>query len=78
MQGPKTRACIYAANIAISKDFDTVGIVGLRSCPEPLKFYATLLLLSSLMAKSFPVSNSIRQGCVLASPWFSVYFDMML
>ena len=76
---------LYVAFIDLTKTFDTVSRDGLF-CPP--KFLAMIRQLhegqrgqvqqNGTLSDSFPISNGVRQGCVLAPSLFSIFFSMML
>jgi len=83
---------LYAAFIDLTKAFDTVSRDGLWSilarlgCPP--KFLTILRQLhegqmgqvkhNGALSGSFPISNGVKQGCILAPTLFSIFFSMML
>ena len=83
---------LYVVFVDFTKAFDTVGRSGLwqllrkYGCPE--KFSGMIESLhTGMMAKvkeagelsdSFPVSNGVKQGCVLAPTLFSIFLSAML
>lgn len=83
---------LYVVFVDFTKAFDTVGRTGLwellrkYGCPE--KFTGMVESLhTGMMAKvkeagetshSFPVSNGVKQGCVLAPTLFSIFLSAML
>ena len=83
---------LYVVFVDFTKAFDTVGRTGLwqllrkYGCPE--KFTKMIESLhTDMMAKvkeagetsdSFPVSNGVKQGCVLAPTLFSIFLSAML
>lgn len=83
---------LYVVFVDFTKAFDTVGRRGLwqllrkYGCPE--KFTRMIESLhTGMMAKvkeagetseSFPVSNGVKQGCVLAPTLFSIFLSAML
>ena len=83
---------LYSAFIDLSKAFDTVSRNGLwkilarLGCPH--KFLTILRQLhegqqgqgkhNGSLSGSFPISNGVKQGCVLAPTLFSVFFKIML
>ena len=83
---------LYATFIDLTKAFDTVSRTGLwlilerLGCsPEFLQMVIQLhenqrgkVRLNGDLSEPFPISNSVKQGCVLAPTLFSVFFTMML
>ena len=83
---------LYAAFVDLTKAFDTVSHDGLwkilarLGCPP--KFLIILCQLhegqqgqvkyNGSLSGSFPISNGIKQGCVLAPTLFSIFFSIML
>ena len=83
---------LYAVFVDVTKAFDTVSRDGLwkelkrLGCPP--KFLTILRQLhdgqmgqvkhSGSLSDSFPISNGVKQGCVLAPSLFSILFSMML
>ena len=83
---------LYVAFVDLTKAFDTVSRDGLwkilmhLGCPP--KFLAMICQLhegqrgqvkqNGTLLDSFPISNGVKQGCVLASSLFSIFFSMML
>ena len=83
---------LYAAFVDLTKALDTVSSDGLweilarLGCPS--KFLTILRHLhegqqgqvkhNGSLSGSFPISNSIKQGCVLAPTLFSIFFSIML
>ena len=85
---------LYAAFVDLTEAFDTVGRDGLGkilarlSCPPPPQFITILRQLhegqqgqvkhNGSLSGSFPISNGVKQGCVLAPTLFSNFFGIML
>ena len=83
---------LYAAFVDLAKAFDTVSRNGLWKtlarfgCPP--KFLTILHHLhqgqqgqvkhNGSLSDSFPISNGVKQGCVLAPTLFSIFFSIML
>ena len=83
---------LYSTYVDLTKAFDTVSRDGLwrilskYGCPE--KFVSIIRQLhqgmqarvqdNGEMSQPFPVSNGVKQGCVLALTLFSVMFSAML
>ena len=83
---------LYAAVVDLTKSFDTVSRDGPRKilarlgCPP--KFLTILRQLhegqqdqvkhNGFLSDSFPISNGVKQGCVLAPTLFSTFFSIML
>uniref|UniRef100_UPI0025F63694 RNA-directed DNA polymerase n=1 Tax=Thiolapillus sp. TaxID=2017437 RepID=UPI0025F63694 len=83
---------LYAAFVDLTKAFDTVSRDGLwkilarLGCPP--KFLTILRQLhegqqgqvkhNGSLSGSFPISNGVKQGCVLAPTLFSIFFSIML
>ena len=83
---------LLVAFIDLTKVFDTVSRDGLwkilsrLGCPP--KFLTIICQLhegqrgqvkhNSSLSESFPISNSVKQGCVLAPSLFSIFFSTML
>ena len=81
-----------AAFVDLTKAFDTISRDGLwktlaRLCCPP-KFLTILRRLhegqqdqvkhNGSLSGSFPISNGVKQGCVLAPTLFSIFFSIML
>ncbi|WP_419617636.1 reverse transcriptase domain-containing protein, partial [Thiolapillus sp.] len=82
----------YAAFVDLTKAFDTVSRNGLwkilarLGCPP--QFLTILRQLhegqqgqvkhNGSLSGSFPISNGVKQGCVLAPTLFSIFFSIML
>ena len=83
---------LYAAFVDLTKAYDTVSRYGLWKilarlvCPP--KFLTILHQLhegqqgqvkhNGSLSGSFPVSNGVKQGCVLAPTLFSIFLSIML
>ena len=83
---------LFVAFIDLTKAFDTVSRDGLwkilarLGCPP--KFLTIIRQLhegqrgqvkhNGALSDSFPISNGVKQGCVLAPSLFSIFFSMML
>ena len=81
---------LYAAFVDLTKAFDTVSRDGLwknltrLGCPP--KFLTIQLhegqqghvKHNGTLSDSFPISNGVKQGCVLAPTLFSTFFSIML
>ena len=82
----------YATFIDLTKAFDTVSRTGLWLILErlgcPPKFQQMVIQLhenqrgqvrlNSDLSEPFPISNGVKQGCVLAPTLFSIFITMML
>ena len=82
----------YAAFVDLTKAFDTISRDGLwkilARLGGPPKFLTILRQLhkgqqgqwkhNGSLSGSFPISNGVRQGCVLAPTLFSSFFSIML
>ena len=78
--------------IDLTKAFDTVSRTGLwlilerLGCPPKFMKMVVQLLenqrgqirINGDLSKPFPISNGVKQGCVLAPTLFSIFFSMML
>jgi len=83
---------LYAAFIDLTKAFDTVSRDGLWKILQrlgcPPKFLTIIRQLhegqmgqvkhNGSLSASFPITNGVKQGCVLAPTLFSIFFSMML
>ena len=83
---------LYAAFVDLAKAFDTVsrdGLWKILACLDcPPNFPTILRQLhegqqgqvkhNGSLSGSFPISNGVKQGCVLASTLFSIFFSIML
>ena len=83
---------LYAAFVDLTKAFDTVSRDGLWKILARLgyshKFLTTLRQLykgqqgqvkyNGSLSGSFPISNGVKRGCVLAPTLFSIFFSIML
>ena len=83
---------LYAAFVDLTKTFDTISRDGLwkilarLSCPP--KFLTILHQLhegqqgqvehNGSLSGSFPISNGVKQGCILAPKLFSIFLSIML
>ena len=83
---------LYAASVDLTKAFDTASRDGLwkilvcLGCPT--KFLTVLRQLhegqqgevkhNGSLSGSFPISNGVKQECVLAPTLFSIFFSIML
>ena len=83
---------LYAAFVDLTKAFDTVSRDGLwkilarLGCPP--KFLTILRQLhegqqgqvthNGSLSGSFPISNGVKQGCILAPTLFSIFFSILL
>ena len=83
---------LFISFIDMTKAFDTVSrdglwaILGRLGCPP--KFLQMLkqlhdnqhgrVRLNQDLSASFPINNSVKQGCVLAPTLFTIFFSMML
>ena len=83
---------LYAASVDLTKAFDTVSHDGLwkilarLGCPP--KCLTVLRQLhegqqgqvkhNGFLWGSFPISNGVKQGCILAPTLFSIFFSIML
>ena len=83
---------LYVTFVDLIKAFDTVSRKGLwlilkrLGCPQ--KFLNMIIQLhedqhgqirlNNDMSESFPITNGVKQGCVLAPTLFSIFFSMML
>ena len=84
--------CLYAAFVDLTKAFDTVSrdgqwkILARYGCPP--KFLTILRQLhegqqgqvkhNGSLPGSFPLSNGVKQSCVLAPALFSIFFSSVL
>ena len=83
---------LYASSVDLTKAFDTVSRNGLWKILARLgctpKFLTILRQLhegqqgqvkhNGSLSDSFPISSGIKQGCVMASTLFSIFFSIML
>ncbi|XP_076061594.1 uncharacterized protein LOC143037342 [Oratosquilla oratoria] len=83
---------LYATFVDLTKAFDTVSRTGLwlilerLGCPPNfLQMVIQLhenqrsqIRLNGDLSEPFPISNGVKQGCVLALTLFSIFFNMML
>ena len=83
---------LHAAFVDLTKAFDTVscgGLLKILACLGcPPKFLTILCQLhegqqgqvkhKGSLSDSFPISNSVKHGCVLAPTPFSIFFSIML
>ena len=83
---------LYTTFIGLTKAFDAVNREGLWNILERLgctpKFLTIIkqlhedqhgqVKLASALSDIFPISNEIKQGCILAPTLFSIFFSMML
>ena len=83
---------LYATFVDLTKAFDTVSRTGLWLILErlgcPPKFLQMVIQLhenqqgqirlNGDLSETFPISNGVKQGCVLAPTLFSLFFSMML
>lgn len=83
---------LYATAVDLTKAFDTVNRTGLWLILErlgcPPKFLQMVIQLhenqrgqirlNGNLSEPFPISNGEKQGCVLATTLFSIFFSMML
>ena len=83
---------LYATFIDLTKAFDTVSRTGLWLILErlgcPPKFQQMVIKLhenqrgqvrlNGDLSEPFPISNGVKQGCVMAPTLFSIFFTMML
>ena len=83
---------LYITFVDLTKAFDTVSRKGLwlimkrLGCPQ--KFLNMVIQLhedrhgqirlNKNLSESFPITNGVKQGCVLAPTLFSIFFSMML
>ena len=83
---------LYAAFVDLTKAFDTVScdrpwkILVRLGCPP--KFLTILHQIhegqqgqvkhDGSLSDSFPISNGIKQGCILAQTLFSIFFSILL
>ena len=83
---------LYITFVDLTKAFDTVSRKGLwlimkrLGCPQ--KFLTMVIQLhedqhgqirlNNDLSKPFPITNGVKQGCVLAPTLFSIFFSMML
>ena len=88
----RTEHGLYAAFADLTKAFDTISrdklwkILARAGCPP--KFLTILRQLhegqqrqvkhNGSLSGSFPISNGVKQGCVLAPTLFSIFFSIML
>ena len=82
---------LYAALVDLTKAFDTVDRDGLGKILARLGCPPKLLTIlrqlhegqqgqvkhSGSLSGSFPISNGVKQGCILAPTLFSVFFSIM-
>ena len=82
----------HALFVDLTKAFDTVRRKGIWQILErlgcPRKFLNMVIQLhegkrdqirlEGDLSKPFPISNGVKQGCVLAPTLFSIFFNMML
>ena len=82
---------LYAAFVDLTKAFDTVGRDGLGKIlarlGRPPKFLTILRQLhegqqgqvkhNGSLSGSFPISNGVKQECILAPTLFSIFFSIM-
>lgn len=83
---------LYATSVDLTKAFDTVSRTGLWLILErlgcPPKFLQMVIQLhenqrsqirlNGDLSEPFPISNGVKQGCVLAPTLFSIFFSMLL
>ena len=83
---------LYAAFVDLAKAFDTVsrdGLWKILACLDcPPNFLTILRQLhegqqgqvkhNGSLSGSFPISNGVKLGCVLAPTLFSIFFNVML
>ena len=83
---------LYATFVDLTKVFDTVSRKGLWQILEPLgcpRRFLNMVIqlhedqrgqirLEGDLSEPFPISNGVKQGCVLAPTLFSIFFSMML
>ena len=83
---------LYAAFVDLTKAFDTVSHDGLWKILARLgcapQFFTILRQVhegqqgqvkhNGSLSGSFPISNGIKQGCILALTLFSIFFSIML
>ena len=83
---------LYITFVDLTKAFDTVSRKGLWQIMErlgcPPKFLNMVIQLhedqrgqvrnSNDLSEPFPISNGVKQGCVLAPTLFTIFFSMML
>ena len=83
---------LYITFVDLTKAFDTVSRKGLWLIMErlgcPPKFLSMITQLhedqtgqvrvNSDLSEPFPITNGVKQGCVLAPTLFSIFFSMML
>ena len=83
---------LYITFVDLTKAFDTVSRQGMWLILErlgcPPKFLNTIIQLhegqqgqvklNSESSEPFPITNGVKQGCVLAPTLFSIYFSMVL
>ena len=83
---------LYATFIDLTKAFDTVNREGLWNILERLGCPSNFLTiikqlhegqlgqvkLAGALSDTFHISNGVKQGCIHASTFFSIFFSMML
>ena len=83
---------LHAAFVDLTKAFDTVsrdGLWKILACLGCLPKFLTMLRQLSegqqgqmkhngSLSGSFPISNGVKQGCVLSPTLFSIFFSIML
>ena len=85
-------ADLYMTFVDLTKAFDTISREGLRTIMAKLGCHAKFIAMvrqfhDGMLARvqndgefseAFPVTNGVKQGCVLASTMFSMMFSAML
>ena len=76
---------LYAAFVDLTKAFDTISrdgqwkILARLGCPPNFSpSSASSIKVRRSTMGSFPISNGVKQGCILAPTLFSIFFSIML
>lgn len=78
--------------VELTKTFDTISRKGIWMIPQPLgcppklqkmviqlhEDQCSQIRLNSNLSEPFPISNGMKQACVLVPTLFSIFFSMML
>ncbi|XP_072050245.1 uncharacterized protein [Amphiura filiformis] len=89
---PEQNKGLFVTFVDLTKAFDTVSRKGLWQIMErlgcPPKFLNMIIQLhenqlgqvrlNNDLTEPFPITNGVKQGCVLAPTLFSIFFSMML